>query len=181
MLLLLSAPPKVWLSTMSECGPGSRSPTNWVRRAAPARIFCGLTQPAPEVPFFSKRKEPKIRQRGSILFGFSSKGHIPSGTSQAKFSPPVCSASGRMSGFAPATSGSKVLLSSVLSTDTVGFQKGSYLTPFVGGSLGVSGPSGPDCVFGDFLHTRKSPRCGARSSTMFLQGFPRNILAETSL
>ena len=61
---------------------------------------CGLTQPAPEVPFFSKRKEPKIRQRGGFLFGNTSEGHIPSGTSQAKFSPPVCSASKQMSGFA---------------------------------------------------------------------------------
>ena len=38
---------------------------------------CGLTQPAPEVPFLSKRKEPKIRQRGSVLFGFSSGGARP--------------------------------------------------------------------------------------------------------
>ena len=42
---------------------------------------CGLTQPAPEVPFFSKRKEPKIRQRGGFLFGNTSEGHIPSETS----------------------------------------------------------------------------------------------------
>ena len=35
---------------------------------------CGLTQPAPEVPFLPKRKEPKIRQRGSFLFGITSKG-----------------------------------------------------------------------------------------------------------
>ena len=33
---------------------------------------CGPTRPAPEVPFFSKRKEPKIRQRGSVLFGIFS-------------------------------------------------------------------------------------------------------------
>ena len=45
---------------------------------------CGLTQPAPEVPFFSKRKEPKIRQRGGFLFGNTSEGHIPSGTSQSE-------------------------------------------------------------------------------------------------
>ena len=115
-------------SAKTICGP--TRPTMWF-----AGTFlqepCGLTQPAPEVPFFSKRKEPKIRQRGSFLFGFSSEGHIPSGTSQAKFSPPVCSASKQMSGFASTTSGSRVLLSSVLSTDTAGFQKG--LAPFAGG------------------------------------------------
>ena len=46
--------------------------------------YCGLTQPAPEVPFLSKRKEPKIRQRGGILFGNTSEGHIPSGTSRSE-------------------------------------------------------------------------------------------------
>ena len=86
---------------------------------------CGLTQPAPEVPFLSKRKEPKIRQRGSVLFGNTSEGILPSGTSQAKFSPPVCSANRRMSGIAPTTSGSRVPSSSVLTTDKQsGFQKG---------------------------------------------------------
>ena len=49
----MPAPSKVRLRRKSECGPA---------------------QPAPEVPFFSKRKEPKIRQRGGFLFGFSSKG-----------------------------------------------------------------------------------------------------------
>ena len=119
---------------------------------------CGLTQPAPEVPFLSKRKEPKIRQRGSVLFGNTSEGKtapllsalpyffvcgpengqspfselfcIPSGTSQAKFSPPVCSASRRMSGIAPTTSGSRVPSLRVLTIDKQsGFQKG--FTPFV--------------------------------------------------
>ena len=47
----------------------------------------------------------------------------------------------------------------LLATCSRGFKRGLPL------SLEVSGPSGPDCVFGDFLHTRKSPRCGARSST----------------
>ena len=32
----------------------------------------GLTQPRPAVPFLSKRKEPKIRQRGGFLFGNTS-------------------------------------------------------------------------------------------------------------
>ena len=45
-----------------------------------------------------------------------------------------------------------------------GFKRGLPL------SLGVSGPSGPDCVFGDFLHTRKSPQCRARSPAWWVAG-----------
>ena len=47
-----------------------------------------------------------------------------------------------------------------------GFKRGLPL------SLGVSGPSGPDCVFGDFLHIRKFPRVWAAQA--------RKILAESS-
>ena len=50
---------------------------------------CGLTQPAPEVPFFSKRKEPKIRQRGGILFGFFSGGAHPLGNFALRSSLPL--------------------------------------------------------------------------------------------
>ena len=53
-----------------------------------------------------------------------------------------------------------------------GFKRGLPL------SLEVSGPSGPDCVFGDFLHTRKSPQCRARSPA---KGFAEAALQkETS-
>ena len=40
---------------------------------------------------------------------FSAEKLLPSGTSQAKFSPPVCSGSGRMSGHSRAASGSRYL------------------------------------------------------------------------
>ena len=63
---------------------------------------------------------------------FSAEKLLPSGTSQAKFSPPVCSVGKQMSGFAPATSGSRVPSSSVLTTDNMGVQRGANMTPFAG-------------------------------------------------
>ena len=77
-LPLLCAVPRMKQVSFSELSAKT------ICRVAPARLFCGLTQPAPEVPFLSKRKEPKIRQRGGILFGNTSEGHIPSGTSQGE-------------------------------------------------------------------------------------------------
>ena len=134
----------------------------WALPILPAfcKNLCGLTQPAPEVPFFSKRKEPKIRQRGGTLFGFFSGGAHPLGNFAKRSSLPLS---------APPVGGYQVLhlllrrVSGYVVAVTLlgewGFKRGLPL------SLEVSGPSGPDCVFGDFLHTRKSPRCGARSST----------------
>ena len=50
-----------------------------------------------------------------------------------------------------------------------GFKRGLPL------SLEVSGPSGPDCVFGDFLHTRKSPRAwGTEPHNPFRRNYPAN-------
>ena len=98
--ILMPAPSKVRFFRKSECGPTQPAPRLLsFHEEKPHLCFlrchtflcavprmgkahspnflqepCGLTQPAPEVPFLSKRKEPKIRQRGGILFGNTSEG-----------------------------------------------------------------------------------------------------------
>ena len=88
---------------------------------------------------------------------------LPRELCEAKFSPPICSTSERMSNTDVPLRTEECLCRAQPLPLQRGFKRGLPL------SLEVSGPSGPDCVFGDFLHTRKSPRCGARSSTIYLQ------------
>ena len=172
---------------------------------------CGPTQPAPEVPFFSKRKEPKIRQRGSVLFGIFSKGKTapllsvlpyffvcspengqspfselfcrkvtpPRELRLAKFSPPDCSASRRMSGFASAASGSGSLrrCSDFLGS---GVSKGVMLDPFSWRSRNQVVPCAP---FVHFLATGNGPQgagAGSHPANRSCRDFPANNTAWRS-
>ena len=67
-----------------------------------------------------------------ILRTFLQKSYSPRELRKAKFSPPDYTTSKQMSGIAPAASGSRVPLSSALTTDSVGVQRGSHLTLFAG-------------------------------------------------
>ena len=60
------------------------------------------------------------------------RGFSPRELRKAKFSPPDYITSKQMSGIAPAASGSRVPLLSVLTTDSMGVQRGSSVTPFAG-------------------------------------------------
>ncbi len=121
---------------------------------------CGPTMqgsaPCTAVPFFSKRKEPKIRQRGGILFGFSSKGHIPSGTSQSEVLSPYLLRQQKDVKYWRTTSDSRVPLSSALSADAKGFQKGRSPFRWKSKNQEVFGAS-----FVDFFATRNRPRVWA--------------------
>ena len=111
--------------------------TSFCRRVPARPLFaggflhepCGPTRPAPAVPFFSKRKEPKIRQRGGFLFGFSSEGHIPSGTSPCEVLSPCLLRWQANVRFCSYYFGQSVVMPSVRSTVTEGDQRGSC--PFV--------------------------------------------------
>ena len=100
-----------------------------------AETFCkdvaGLLSPRPR--FLSCRKERNQRFAKEEVSSLETplRGTSPRELRLAKFSPPVCSASRRMSGIAPTTSGSRVPLSNALTADMQsGFQKG--LAPFAG-------------------------------------------------
>ena len=99
-----------------------------------AETFCkdvaGLLSPRPR--FLSCRKERNQRFAKEEVSSLETplRGTSPRELRLAKFSPPVCSASRRMSGIAPTTSSSRVPLSNALTADMQsGFQKG--LAPFV--------------------------------------------------
>ena len=157
---------------------------------------CGPTMqgsaPCTAVPFFSKRKEPKIRQRGGILFGFSSEGqdrtsascvimlfrvrsrewalpilrtflqksYFPRELCFAKFSPPICSGSRRMSNTGVPLRTVECLCRAHFLPMQRGFKRGA--APFV--KL-FKLPKSNQEVFGasfvDFFATRNRPRAWA--------------------
>ena len=100
--------------------------------------FRGLVPPTLAHPFFLRRKDAKTYQRGGVLFEITSGGSFPH-SHFVTF--PLCLS--RRFG---------ILL---------GESRGGN-APFLSE---VKEPRGSLCVFGNFLHIRKLPRCGARSST----------------
>ena len=97
-----------------------------------SKPFAGFRSPRPR--FLSSRKERNQRFAKEEVSSLDSspRGFSPRELRKAKFSPPDCSASRRISSIAPATSGSRVPSSSALTSNMQsGFQKG--LAPFVGG------------------------------------------------
>ena len=92
---------------------------------------CGAPRSTPRLLSFRKESNQRFAKEEVSSLETPLRGTSPRELRLAKFSPPICSASKQISGFASTTSGSRVLLSSVPSADTVGFQKG--LAPFVGG------------------------------------------------
>ena len=93
--------------------------------------FAGLRSPYPRLLSFHEESNQRRAKEEVSSLDSPLRGTSPRELREAKFSPPVCSASRRMSGIAPATSDSRVPSSSAASAVTVGFQKG--LAPLAGG------------------------------------------------
>ena len=88
-------------------------------RDHPTKSICGATRSTPRLLSFHEERPHLCFLRSHTFLcavprmdkvhspNFSAEKLLPSGTSQAKFSPPICSASKQMSCIAPTTSGSK--------------------------------------------------------------------------
>ena len=134
-----------------------------------AKPFAGLLSPRPR--FLSCRKERNQRFAKEEVSSLETplRGFSPRELRKAKFSPPVCSASKQMSGFAPATSGSKRLR-------RCSFYPRSGVSKFKRGlplSLEVKEPGGSLCALCETFFTQESFRGrGLRKPAIdFAEGF----------
>ena len=96
-----------------------------------AKTICGAPRSTPRLLSFHEESNQRRAKEEVSSLDSPLRGTSPRELREAKFSPPVCSASRRMSGIATATSDSRVPSSSAASAVTVGFQKG--LAPLAGG------------------------------------------------
>ena len=97
-----------------------------------AKMIAGFRSPHLRLLSFRKESNQRFAKEEVSSLETPLRGTSPRELRKAKFSPPVCSVGKQMSGFAPATSGSRVPSSSVLTTDNMGVQRGANMTPFAG-------------------------------------------------
>ena len=120
---------------------------------------------------FTRKVIKGVPKRRRPLWKHLWRGTSPRELREAKFFPPVFLGSKRMLGFAPAASGSRVPSLSAVTIDTVGDQRGSYLTPFVKFFKlpEVKEPGGSLCALCETFFTQESFRgCGPRRPTKVL-------------
>ena len=154
---------------------------NLFSQEGPCINLAGLLSPRPR--FLSSRKERNQRFAKEEVSSLETplRGFSPRELREAKFSPPVCSASRRMSGVAPAASGSKWVCRAYLLPLQWGI-KGACPLREVFQTSEVKEPDGSLCALCETFFTQESFRgCGPRRPTnRVCRDCPAKNLAESS-